>query len=391
MISMRNRRSGVEDLWTSKRTGQPTRLHGQGKRWRARYVDDSGQEHTKRFPRKRDAEAWLDEVTATLVVGNYVPPDRGRVTFSTYYADWATRQVWESGTVKAMDLAAGGVTFGDVPFSDLRQSHIQTWVKGMQDRGLAPGTIRTRFNNVHTVLKAALRDRYLGADPAEGVPLPRRRRADMAMTIPTEKELRSLLESAEEVFAPFIALCAFAGLRLGEAAALQTGDVDFLRGVIHVRRQVQRANGGQVELRLPKYGSERDVAVPRALTDMLAAHTVKVLADGEPEAWLWPGERGNPWHQNTVAYYWRKAREKAGLEYRLHDLRHFYASGLIASGCDVVTVQRALGHRSATVTLNTYSHLWPDAEDRTRAASKSLMESVLESPAYSLRTGGPVS
>lgn len=388
---MRNRRSGVEDLWTSKRTGEPTRLHGQGKRWRARYVDDDGREQTKRFTRKRDAEAWLDEITATIVVGNYVSPDRGRMTFTNYYRDWATRQVWETNTVKAMDLAARDVTFGDVPFSDLRPSHIQTWVKTMQDRGLAPGTIRTRFNNVRTVLKSAHRDRYLGADPSVGVPLPRARRAEKAMSIPTEEELRKLLEAADEIFAPFVALCAFAGLRLGEAAALQTGDVDFLRGVIHVRRQVQRAGGGEVELRLPKYGSERDVAVPRALTDMLAVHTTRVLADGEPEAWLWPGERGNPWHQNTVGYYWRKTRGKAGLAYRLHDLRHFYASGLISSGCDVVTVQRALGHGSATVTLNTYSHLWPDAEDRTRAASKSLMESVLESPAYSLRTEGPVS
>ena len=57
---------------------------------------------------------------------------------------------------------------------------------------------------------------------------------------------------------------------------------------------------------------------------------------------------------------------------RLHDLRHFYASGLIASGCDVVTVQRALGHASATTTLSTYSHLWPTAEDRTRNAAEAM-------------------
>jgi integrase len=60
-------------------------------------------------------------------------------------------------------------------------------------------------------------------------------------------------------------------------------------------------------------------------------------------------------------------------EFTLHDLRHFYASGLIAAGCDVVTVQRALGHASATITLNTYSHLWPTAEDRTRSAAADLM------------------
>ena len=38
----------------------------------------------------------------------------------------------------------------------------------------------------------------------------------------------------------------------------------------------------------------------------------------------------------------------------LHDLRHFYAAGLIVAGCDVVTVQRALGHQSAVVTLSMY-------------------------------------
>ena len=42
----------------------------------------------------------------------------------------------------------------------------------------------------------------------------------------------------------------------------------------------------------------------------------------------------------------------------------------------MVTVQKALGHKSASVTLNTYSHLWPDASDRTRKATKSLMASV---------------
>jgi integrase len=58
-----------------------------------------------------------------------------------------------------------------------------------------------------------------------------------------------------------------------------------------------------------------------------------------------------------------RAAGRAGI--RLHDLRHFYASGLISAGCDVVMVQRALGHAVPTTTLETYSHLWPSAEDRT--------------------------
>jgi integrase len=53
----------------------------------------------------------------------------------------------------------------------------------------------------------------------------------------------------------------------------------------------------------------------------------------------------------------------------LRGLRNFYASELIASDCDVVTVQRALGHSSATITLGVHSRLWPTDEDRTRAAA----------------------
>ncbi|WP_268952454.1 tyrosine-type recombinase/integrase [Saccharopolyspora terrae] len=80
----------------------------------------------------------------------------------------------------------------------------------------------------------------------------------------------------------------------------------------------------------------------------------------------------------AVGYWWRKARRAAKCDdVRLHDLRHFYASGLIAAGCDVVTVQRALGHSSATITLNTYAHLWPSAEDRTRNAAAGLIGEVL--------------
>src|SRR4051812_1733221 len=96
---------------------------------------------------------------------------------------------------------------------------------------------------------------------------------------------------------------------------------------------------------------------------------------------------GKPLHNNAVTYRWRQARKRGGLGHlRLHDLRHFYASGLIAAGCDVVTVQRALGHASANTTLATYSHLWPDADDRTRTAVEHLMAAALQDRADLVRT-----
>lgn len=69
---------------------------------------------------------------------------------------------------------------------------------------------------------------------------------------------------------------------------------------------------------------------------------------------------------------------------RFHDLRHYYASLLIRHGESVKTVQARLGHASAAETLDTYSHLWPDSDDRTREA----VDAVLGSPADSLRTEG---
>ncbi len=352
--------------------------------WRARYRDDAGKEHARHFARKVDAQQWLNEVITSVMTGMYVDPAAGKMTFASYYQQWAVRQVWESTTVRAMNLAAGSVTFGSVPLARLRTSHVELWVKEMSGRGLAASTIRTRFNNVRTVLRAAVRDRVLARDPSLSVSLPRARRRDAAMVVPTPAQVGGLLEQAG-TFRAFVGLCAFAGLRLGEAAALKVADVDFLRRTIRVERQVQRANGGLVEIRPPKYGSERTIFAPEGLIEMLAAHVADNLAG--TGGWLYPGEGSAPLHQNSVGHLWRRTRAAAGTDtMRLHDLRHFYASGLIAAGCDVVTVQRALGHKSATVTLATYSHLWPTAEDRTRKAAQGLVASAV---ADSLRTGSP--
>ena len=238
-------------------------------RWRARYRYPAGKEHARHFGRKADAQRWLDEVTTSVVTGQYVDPNAGRVNFREYYAEWSQRQVWEATTVLAMDLAARGVTFADRPLADVRRSHLEQWVKQMSTVGLAPGTIRTRVNNVRAVLRAAVRDRVVATDPSDGLVLPRLRRPEAAMRLPDVDQVRAVLDAADRPFRAFVALAAFAGLRLGEAAGLQVGDVDYLRRVLLVRRQVQRAGRAEVEVRPPKYGSERSVSLPDELLGLL--------------------------------------------------------------------------------------------------------------------------
>jgi integrase len=263
-------------------------------RWRARYRDAAGKEHSRHFPRKLDAQRWLDEVTTSVVTGQYVDPQAGRVTFESYYREWAARQVWEATTVLAMDLAASSVPFARLPLAELRRSHVEQWVKQMTTRGLAPGTVRTRVNNVRAVLRAAVRDRVIASDPSDAVTLPRLRRAEAAMTLPTNDQVAAVLAAADARYSALVALAAFAGLRLGDSAALQVGDVDYLRRVLLVRRQVQRAPGGAVEVRPPKYGSERSVYLPDELLELLSRHIAEHRPGSDPSRWMFEATPGQP-------------------------------------------------------------------------------------------------
>jgi integrase len=100
------------------------------------------------------------------------------------------------------------------------------------------------------------------------------------------------------------------------------------------------------------------VYVPDGVVQVLSEHVRLRVPGDDPDRWMFTDSRGVPLHQNSAGHQWNRTRTMAALKFRLHDLRHFYASDLIAAGCDVVTVQRAMGHGSASLTLNTYSHLW---------------------------------
>lgn len=363
-------------------------------RWQAQIRPiPNGAQVTKTSTRKATVQRWLDEQTAAIVTGTYADPKAGRETLRSYFDSWSKRQIWEANTTQAMTLTVRSTTFIDRPLRTITKAHVEEWVKSMQTkprgtdsdgnpraRGLAAGTIHTRYTNVRSVFRAAVADRKIGADPTLGVRLPKARRAESAMQIPTVDQVRKLLNAAAPEYRALIALCAFAGLRLGEVSALKVGDIDFLKRQIAIDRQVQRANGGTVEIRAPKHGSERTIAAASGLLNILSAHIAYRGLQATPEAWMFPGEHNQPAHQKTVARAWQQAKTKAKVDgFRLHDLRHFYASGLIASGCDISTVQHALGHSSPTVTLSTYTHLWPKAEDRTRAAAQGLVDEVFGS------------
>jgi integrase len=120
------------------------------------------------------------------------------------------------------------------------------------------------------------------------------------------------------------------------------------------------------------------------VVDALAAHLADFPAGEHGAVFMEPG--GGLLYRDHVTSAFRRAAERAGApgDARLHSLRHYYASLLIRHGESVKVVQARLGHASARETLDTYSHLWPDSEDLTRAA----VDEVLGAAADSSRTEG---
>lgn len=152
---------------------------------------------------------------------------------------------------------------------------------------------------------------------------------------------------------------AFAGLRVSEVSALRTSDVDWLRGVITPAIQWR-------DQPLKSEASRTAIPIPRELVTMLSTGTGTVVADeiGAPV---------DPWQIERAMNEARGGVVGLPAGFRFHDLRHYFASMLIAAGLDVKVVQARLRHASAGTTLNVYGHLWPDSDDTSRAAVAAVL------------------
>ncbi|HEY2301852.1 MAG TPA: site-specific integrase [Acidimicrobiales bacterium] len=124
--------------------------------------------------------------------------------------------------------------------------------------------------------------------------------------------------------------------------------------------------------------STRTIPVPDAVLGALSAHLAEFrTGQGGP---VFTREEGSPSTPGQIRWLWRDAARRAGCPGKSpHDLRHFAASALINEGASVKAVQMFLGHASASVTLDTYAHLWPSDDDRIRVA----LDRVLAAPVSS--------
>ena len=178
-------------------------------------------------------------------------------------------------------------------------------------------------------------------------------------------ECKLLMDTVEAHFPEHHALFLLllrTGMRVGEALALQPGDIDFNGRFITVQRGLSRRR-----IETPKSGKSRRVDMTPQLADALRMQMaennkkgMKLGLGGSPE-YLFTNEKGgfidlNNWRRRVF----NKALKEVELrKIRVHDLRHSYATIRISRGDSILDVSNQLGHHSVKLTLDTYSHWLP--------------------------------
>lgn len=345
-------------------------------KWRARYRDAAGRERARHFTRKVDAQRWVDEQTAALVTGSWLDPVTARTTVAQWCARWLEgygtrrpRTVVQARTHLRRIVAA----FGPMPLSTMRPSHVKSWTSAMTAEGLAPSYVHATYRRLAQVMGDAVHDGLIPRSPCSRrtSPAAGRQRPYVATTA----QVWALHEAFLPHLRPAVLLGAFVGLRTSEVCGLRLADVDFMRGVVTPVQQ----SGGEP---LKSEAARTALTIDRALALELAA-SVQTWG-GEHVVTNGAGGASSTWAIDRAMRAARPLVEGLPEAFRFHDLRHYLASLLIGSGLDVKVVQHRLRHATASTTLDTYAHLWPDSDLSARAA----IGAVLAARADQVRTRG---
>ncbi|MFG6401464.1 tyrosine-type recombinase/integrase [Microbacterium sp. P04] len=250
---------------------------------------------------------------------------------------------------------------GHRPIRQVRPSEVTAWVTALQAK-YAPSTVYALHRRLAQLFTDAVHDGLVAKSPCSrrtSPPAPKQR-----AYVATTEQVWALHDALPSYYRPVVLLGAFAGLRVGEIAALRASDVDFMRGVISPMIQYPGKD-------LKTEASKTSIPIPTELSAPLSVNLAQWGSDT-----IVVGAFGRPVAPYTIETAFKSARETVeGLPegFRIHDLRHYFASLLIAAGLDIKTVQARLRHASAKTTLDTYGHMWPDRDESSRAAVAAVL------------------
>ena len=250
---------------------------------------------------------------------------------------------------------------------------VERWHARLRADGLSDTSIR----NLHGVLRAAftqaVRWGWVSRNVVSMAELDARKVAPRGVM--SAAEVRAVIVAGDALGSEvglMLRLAAVTGARRAELAALRWDEV--IEGVLTIDSSIELdrrgSNGTVLSDSATKTANQRRVTLDAATLAVVARERE---ARSEFGPWMFNLGEGPP-HPDRIGYWWRMAREAAGVhaKWRLHDLRHWSASAAISAGHDVKTVADRLGHANAAMTLRVYAHAFAKS-DRAVADSVGAM------------------
>lgn len=337
------------------------------------------------FATKREAQQERAKMLTAVAAGRFRVDQR--MTLGEWLPKWLERRVRDGLRPSSERMYRRYVEqdlvprIGRVKLADLRRHHVDKLVQDLT----AAGRGATTVHRIHAVLSSALtaaeRLELLDYNPASKVALPKRSVERKRAWEP--EQLGEFLDAAaHHRIGVVFEVAVFTGLRRGELAGLQWGDVDLERRELRVRRQLVQLGGkvseGPVktaagEDRVIAFG-ERTVAALlawRLQQDSERATWAEAWQDG---GWLFTRENGTPLRPAYISRIFEETVARAGVPpMPLHGLRHQHASNLLAQGVDMARISKRLGHATLAITADTYSHLLRGADREMAEAGESVV------------------
>lgn len=284
---------------------------------------------------------------------------------------------------------------GDIRLDKLTPQHIRTWRAEMTRSGYADATIELARTVLRQGLGQALIDGAVTRNVASLVK--GGGRTSKTITVLTVEQARSFLSAARgERLEAALRLLLSLGLRRGEVCGLRDEDIDFARGILHIRGTLQWIPGQGLDWGEPKTPSgRRAIRLPETLLAVLKEHIERREAERAAMGDAWAEcpylfvavKSGGPLNPNQIYQAFLRVARRAALpeDATPHTLRHSCASFLFAQGVAVKTISAILGHANTAITNDLYIHLFQETVDEAAATVEALLqegadELILELP-----------
>ncbi len=243
--------------------------------------------------------------------------------------------------------------FGKRKIDSIKASELTLWqnelLKTLSNKAVI--NVRIVFN---CIFEDAFRDEIIQKNPFSIIKAPQNIAKNE--NIPFSKnEIFKILEASPLKIRAFFAIGFFTGMRTGEITALKWSDIDFNKKIISVKRSRNKG----IETTPKTKSSIRDVEILDVLLPYLENH-LQFKTDSE---YVFLARGNNPFNSSNKisTVYWSKVLKELNIPYRnLYQMRHTFASLMIASGEDILWVANMLGHKNSNITLSTYAKYMKD-------------------------------